>query len=400
MATYRIPESNLEVLKERVAKLQRRAAKLNCGEISFSIGQFEDIPLYLSLEGYTETPNNRPSGQFRRYYSVEVSGQAPRINGWTLAGTIEHIGEAGNVLRMVPDTPAVPVEYRNASPACDHCRLDRNRRDTFLVISEAGEWKQVGRQCLADFLGHVSPEALAEYAELLAQCAGLCEDADEFDGGHYCEPRYGLLEVLEWTAASIRNDGWVSRRESEIKLCSATADRVLNLITNAQARRLEVTEEDENLAAQSLAWSEGLGERSDLNDYLHNLSVLAKSGAINRKGFGLACSMVSAYMRELEMEIKQAKQAEDAAKSNFVGTVGERTTFELTVVKAMPVESVYGVSTLYKLVDGTGNYVTWFSSSAGTDLTVGQTYTLKATVKKHEDYRGTKQTVITRAKIA
>jgi hypothetical protein len=45
------------------------------------------------------------------------------------------------------------------------------------------------------------------------------------------------------------------------------------------------------------------------------------------------------------------------------------------------------------------NILSWFTSSNISDLEVGKEYWLSATVKEHSEYKGEKQTILTRCKV-
>lgn len=65
-------------------------------------------------------------------------------------------------------------------------------------------------------------------------------------------------------------------------------------------------------------------------------------------------------------------------------------------------------SYLHAFVDADGNRVKWFASSKSlampdgsfAALVEGQTVTLKATVKKHDEYKGIRETVLTRGDVS
>ncbi len=70
---------------------------------------------------------------------------------------------------------------------------------------------------------------------------------------------------------------------------------------------------------------------------------------------------------------------------------------ELTVMSARGMDSRWGTTILYKMRDASGNVFTWFSSG-GAGLEAGKTIKLDATVKAHGEYKGVRETVLTRAK--
>ncbi|UKL30051.1 hypothetical protein [Bacillus phage PK2] len=94
---------------------------------------------------------------------------------------------------------------------------------------------------------------------------------------------------------------------------------------------------------------------------------------------------------------KAPEKAPEAPKpvSEYVGSVGERiNALELSVTFVKQFESEWGISTLHKFTDDAGNVFAWFSSSKTLEL--GNKYRMNATVKKHEEFREEKQTVLTR----
>lgn len=83
--------------------------------------------------------------------------------------------------------------------------------------------------------------------------------------------------------------------------------------------------------------------------------------------------------------------------SEFIGTPKERIEFFAKVNKIVKVNGSYGDSLMYLMEDPSGNSIVWVTSSV--DLTEGKEYYMRGTVKDHREYRGIKQTVMTRCKI-
>jgi hypothetical protein len=89
-----------------------------------------------------------------------------------------------------------------------------------------------------------------------------------------------------------------------------------------------------------------------------------------------------------------AKRAEEAETSNWIGTVGERRDFTVTIRHIVTMEGQFGTSYLHIMNDAQGNVVIY----KGTKILGGKTETLtvKATVKEHGERDGVKQTKIAR----
>ncbi|WP_333980521.1 hypothetical protein [Bacillus pumilus] len=87
-------------------------------------------------------------------------------------------------------------------------------------------------------------------------------------------------------------------------------------------------------------------------------------------------------------------------ESNWVGEVGKRQDFALTILSSFEIETQFGWSCINTLKDDEGNKFVWKTQH---DLVYthgkGETIKLKGTVKEHSEYRDEKQTILTRCKI-
>lgn len=99
---------------------------------------------------------------------------------------------------------------------------------------------------------------------------------------------------------------------------------------------------------------------------------------------------------KLENEVKAAVEQliYEPTKSEFIGSIGERLTLDVTIVAARPIDSYFGASTLHTMKDSDENVFVWITSSKS--WPVGAQKKIKATVKEHKIFRGTKQTYLTR----
>lgn len=94
---------------------------------------------------------------------------------------------------------------------------------------------------------------------------------------------------------------------------------------------------------------------------------------------------------------RQEQRDADGKASEYVGEIKERIEFEAEVTGVYGTEGHYGHTDIVKFKDGDRNMFTWFASGY-TDLERGDRITIKGTVKKHDDFKGVKQTVLTRCK--
>lgn len=413
--TYRIKATRLQSLEERFEKIAKRARRIGCVPPTFETLRVEDEA---ETEYNEETKQFEPTGKINRYHVVRLIGERPVIAGHKFVGTLEHNSEVGLILRTVPGE-AIPPSYREAdSTNCDHCKKRiRTRTETFIVEHiESKTFKQVGRQCVADFLGGVDPKNVLAMMEALSQAGellGLYEgDSDEGSFGDRRRELFDVLHVLALTSALCRNIGWIPRSKAAEWDRPSTATLALAYMAERDKKKLfadrygrvnyeemakyDRTEKDYAIAELALEWARGLSESGrELNDYLYNLTTIAKAEAIEARHFGLTCSIVSSYNREQERLLNIERERKQFAASQHFGQIKKREVFILTLTRYTTTEGQYGVTHVYGFQDRVGNFAVWFAST-DSDLQLGRTYRIKATVKDHGEYKGIKQTVLTR----
>lgn len=402
--TYRIPEDNLPRLYTQIEKLNKRARKLGVAEISLE---------HLSEELTEIRDPNDPIDPlrvigYRKWITLRVDGETPRLAGWAFLARLSHV-EGGTLVLNVPGAE-VPERFRTAEPLCEHCGTIRRRNDTFVLRHEDGTIKQVGRNCLADFLGHANPEMLARAAEWLISIhalAGALEEGDVDDYYRDNSPHYYHLgSYLTYVAACIIKNGWVSKGRARDTYETSTADEALSAMYPSSylslAQREDLprpNEADDELAQAALDWAAGLTDEQVTNDYLHNLRVLASAGVVDSRGLGLGASTIVAYQKAMEREVQNRIRREQRGNSEHFGEVKKREVFTLTFTGWSEFEGNYGTTYVMRFVDATGNEAVWFASRAQQDMSVGSTYEVKATVKAHNVRNEIKQTILTRCKV-
>ena len=490
---YDVPEWKMGWLNEKINKLNKVCKKLNI------------TPIQLEIIG--ESTKELEDKKVIVLKKVKITGEAPVLKGWKLIGRVMHT-EEGNLMKLVPGEE-VPTSYRTQPPQCDHCHANRRRNDTFIVkkVSD-GEFKQVGSKCLKDFLGHMSPNAYASYAEALADLnmeLRSIEDEDHesgMGGGRYGLP---IEYFITMAYVYIKHNGYISRAKAKEQFeKSSTSDLLWGILTgknetdhnSREQLSSMITSEDEKFAKSCIAWAKGLKDTVQpeaLSDYLYNLSVASSMPIVTSATLGLMSSLPSAYQREVlslttskmegflgkpgakivakgtisdeslfssatmytlvtedgaelkwfsndieyvegsliyisgvvktnrvEFEKKitmlinvqvldengynnlkeSLKPKEEVAQGNMPNYAdGSKIETEVTILDKKFVESMYGSSTLYKMVDAWGNNLTWFNGGkTGEEFDVGEKILIAGSVKKHDNYRGQEQIVLTRCK--
>jgi len=94
---------------------------------------------------------------------------------------------------------------------------------------------------------------------------------------------------------------------------------------------------------------------------------------------------------------REERRAQERAQSEHLGSVGERLTVTAQIVCERVRDGQWGASTWFLLKTPEGHVLTWQASGTFT-VEQGEDVTLVGTVKRHDEYQGTKQTVITRCR--
>jgi hypothetical protein len=393
---YKVPEHNVPSLQARLARLAKRAAKLGVEAPVVEQCGVEDRKRRVEHDGVERIV-------IERYVCFQLVSSAPvRFSGWTLAAVVDYLyganNERVNLLKTVPSyNKPLPQSYRTDDATCDHCGTARRRSQTFVVAHTEGSTKRIGRQCLADFLGHNGADHILATSGFFEEI-GAALDESECGGGYGAVWRFGISEVLAYAATSIRTVGWTSRSKAREFGTEATADNVWGWLTyyvrkpNKNEKRPPTPESgDVATATAALEWARALPADVD-SDYLYNVRAVATVGSVTGKENGIACSIVSAYLREQD-KLTYAKRA-TAKPSAFIGKVGDhigrksKTSLPAVEVEVMGVhtfEGTFGITTILRMQTDEGNdLVTFYSGALDDEIKRGVRLRVIATVKKQE----------------
>lgn len=400
---YKIPAYRLDELKLFVEKFNRKAKKLNLPSLSFEVIGHE----YITLKVYPDNPWSNETYKVKKLH-IEIMGTIPVISGYRFIGTIDH-AETVNIIRNASNTE-VPEYYRTAPVKCDHCQTKRRRTNSFIIQEvSTGEYKQVGRNCLADYLRSSEVNSHVWYlTQLLSITDNYREDDDEMHHSGYAkqEHYYDLDRYMACVVRSVETKGWVSSSEARDECTTSTAANALNackpLSLKATPKEMDIWQEGQptpdNIALAQLIIQhirEDIGSKPIKTEFESNLIAIYGENLIAKKHIGYAASAYIVHQKHVEAELK--RQLAPAYADSHVGKPGERIALTLKVTSLHYIDSEYGSTKVHNMIDAENHSFVWFASS--TALEVGQTYTIKATIKNHSEYKGAKQTVLTRCKV-
>jgi hypothetical protein len=389
--TARILSHKMDALHEALAEVNRKAEKFGAEPLTLEVSDL-----------ISETS---PSGEVTLYHDVSIIGKLPKISGWSLIARIDHTGPRNIIVSTGETDNLIDPKWRDAKPVCDHCEYMRNRHDTFLLVNDADEWKQVGRNCLSDFAGNTNPVyILGMFVEFEERLRDL--EADE-KSGSIASPFINTITYLSNVSAMIAEHGWYSKtafRNNEFRGLP-TADRAMNNMFPPSVWNEEdlaiISEENLNEANAAFAWVRNL-DGSELNDYEYNLVALTEEDYFNyRRYSGIVASIIQAYRRASGLN-EQGEKREIV--STHQGELKERLKdLTLTLVRRTDIEIAsysgngYDMLKIHNFEDEAGNVYVWKTTTK--KLWEGDTYIVTGTVKKHDEFNNVPQTILTRCKV-
>jgi hypothetical protein len=384
--SFNVPADRLHDLQANVAKMTRRAKRIDQNGLTLQVVK---SVRYTYRDARTDETLTLPC------VNVRISGQVPTINGWSLIARIEHL-DVGNLVSKAPSayTRELPEHFRTCAPTCDHCKQNRARNDTFVLENSQGVTCRVGRNCLADFVRSADIASAVNMFGLISKVQsmilGECDEDHYFSGGRH-SGYASTLVYLTKVVCAMRLHGWCSRKESNNTGMLATADRIADIAMS------QTTDMDAQEAELVYDWAQDLCSREQVSDYISNLRTACAQGYVDSRSKGLVASAVQAYRNELAFNA--AQEAKRGNPSKHVGMVGDKLTFNATVTRCIQKDGMYGMTTIIAMLDDVGNEYTWFASGCH-EYKVSQVVKCKGTVKAHNDYQGTKQTILTRCKLS
>lgn len=384
---FTIVEDLLVQLDKKLQFINRKAKKINVPEVSYQITGTEIVDDI-------------------KYVTIETDVEPVKIEGYKVVATIEHTYAAANIVHKIHDDITLPEDIQTRDGFCEHCNTSRKRKNTVLLQStETGEFIQVGKSCLKDYLGHDLNKALSIYEAV--------EDVEEFlsdcfSHGEGWTKYYNVKDVLNIANEYINRFGYVSAQDATEEN-PKTGNIIWEIIEAIKTKTKLKTElefckelyELDQLTTKVQEVMEWVKGQEPDSQYMNNVKVIIEEGFVQEKHINILVSIIATYNRHLEKMLKEkAKQELNSLnlKNEHYGEVGSRQDFNLKCVACYVSEGFYGITYVNKLIDEEGRTFVWFTSTKGFEQ--GQEVTLKGTIKEHSEFNGEKQTVLTRCKLA
>lgn len=391
--TYSIYEGNFERLEKKLATIKNKCSKYGCEFHYAQVG--EEFRTITTEEGEKITA---------RFIIVEAYGKA-QVNDWEFVAIIEHSNPT-NVIRTFRTEYEVPEGYYTAAPVCEHCNSKRKRKDTYLIRNtETGEFKQVGKSCLKDFTNGLDAAAVAQYISWFDELI----KGETPSGGSWVR-YYKVEEIVQLAVEAVNLYGYQKATlpgEAGYFDKDSTKGVVVDMWCGGRWAKRHLDkgfnvnrEGNKEKATAVLAFVAGLENKLG---YISNLKALCSKVYCEGRDLGIVVSSVACYDREMEYQARKAQREAQQAKekqgveNEWFGTVGERVEVMEPECKLLTSwETEFGTKYLYRFTTENGYVFTWKTCKA-----VGNGKKLKVvgTVKAHTEFRGMKQTELTRCKV-
>lgn len=370
--------------------------------------------LKIQLIGTVFKPSKDPNYTNKKYI-VDVVGKTPTIGGYSVLASIKH-GDGLNIVNQAPGSNIeIPESYWVAKPHCEHCGHKRSRKETVLLLGQDNLIKQVGKNCLADFL---RSDDWANHLGFLAEIEDSLQSSEGDGRLSFGRMTFNVQLIIERTSLALNslNVDWIGKQD-RFDLIRWVTGNFLGITANDKAEDARKLNDrfgkgiinQEKIDEVNEYWKNV--DFSKLNSFQRNLKVLYEQKELKYKQLNMAVWIALAVLSETEegrhLKLKAAERAklnqEQNEKNkllNHIGSVGEKGLFKLKIVNISTFDSQYGEGNRVLFQDENNNEAVWFTSSSVLDFKKDIFLNFKATVKEHSTYKGKKQTILSRVKVA
>lgn len=393
---YAIYEELFPEVEKKLNRIAKKCVK-HGNDFTFKITG-EEIREKINEYGFTE---------YHKFILVEVEGTA-KIDNWECVAILE-AHQSGNIIRRINTEINIPERFKNSENICEHCKTERRRKNLYVIHNtKTDEWLQVGGACLKLYTGGLNMEYVAAYMDGITELEK--NDGAFFFGG---KPYYSVEDILHYAVEVIEKTGYFNSESNLptkglvnwlIGCCLDDAIKEIN--RDLEEYRMDVRfgrkdffKDDTSSKVEEII--KYYKELEDDSEFIHNIHVMLNEGYVQRKNIGFLCYLPEGYARHIQKEIAKAKRAEIVANSEYFGNVGER--YKNKLIQSVNLITTWGtqwgVTYIYKITLEDGASLIWKTSN-GLYLDNNQKFDkITFTVKEHKEYKGEKQTEVTRCKV-
>jgi len=347
---------------------------------------------------------------FYKFIVVEVEGTA-KIDDYECVAVLE-IHNTGNVIRRINTEIDIPTRFLYTENICEHCNSKRQRNELYIIRNvKTNEFKQVGSSCLNLYTHGLNAEYVASFIDGITELEEY--DGNVCGGGKFYFP---VDYVIGYATEIIDKMGYFN--------CNSdlpTKTLLNEMIDGNQKMSKRIEFVNETLKANkffAVEFDESDFHKKDTedrvkkiiqyylnleadNEFMHNVHVLLNDGFVAWQNIGFLCYLPEGYNKYIQKEIKKEEQKKVDEKSEYFGEVGKRyknlNVYDIRILSGW--ETQFGYTYLYRIILEGGNILTWKSSNWYSEDELREMKTIDFSIKNHIEYKGTKQTEVTRCKL-
>lgn len=430
---FKVLHERMEDFTTKVESLNRKAKRYNLPPATWEV--VDDHATAEVLIGTTRDDHGVKQGVYGKRPARIVKLNAPqlKIAGWTFIAKVEPMEGPRNKVSIIGKNVTLHPKTWTTGMHCEHCAQTRKRNAVYILEDAKGVHKQVGSNCLADFLGHDASSA-ANAAEGVARLFGDDGDFDEFATGgagrEYVPTDYALQIILQRIDL---DGGFISRAQADRDNTMSTSESVTGDLFGKESGMMAArARQNPGLVGRAQAvreWAAAIPD-DDTDPFRQNAKSLAMADAVQPREVGLLAGTVASYNRFQEAEARaRSPRANEVfgkpgdkfghpdkklSKKDRDAGVVQHPPHTAKVTRIAHVTGQWGDKQGIELVDEAGRTFMWWASGDttydnadevhqrfGSDtlrrLHTGDVVKLTGgSIKSHGEYRGTKQTTLTR----
>jgi len=380
---YSIAIDAIESVTKKLIAIKKKADKLNC-RFLWQFGDTEK-PVEVRIRDKYGNILNEYTTLSR---TLTIESEIIVNENYELWVKIDHNNNNGNIIITSDQSHEIDQNWFKIPPKCECCHSNHHRVSTFIIRDITNNrFLQVGSTCLREYTG-IDPELtiayLALYSDLYKYSCGEYSEDDFFVSRVY-DVRIMIASAIK----SINDDGYI---KSDYR--DSTKSKMIKI------NQFELSDSDLILSDKIIEW---LKSNNFTDNFLTNCKNIVSNNFIKSDYLGFLAYLPVSYKKWMEKH-------NNNDSSNFVGNIGDKIQFDIKTWNIISnFETAYGTTFIYKFTDNKNNIYVWFTNSRPDNkeyIDENGTYkyrtcdlkTIKGTIKDHNEYKGEKQTILTRCK--
>ena len=365
-----VDDSRVEQLQKELNKLEKKLNKIGGSIKVVDIKNIDNV--------YTD----------KKEYTINTSIEL-LIPDYDLIA-VNKLNVDGTYLYMTIDNRIEVPETVKNTYICNHCNTKRKRKMYYIFYNKKiNNFVSVGSTCCKEYVG-VDIEKILKKYDSIYQSIGVSFDNEI--NLISTDINYIVSKIICYD--KLYNTQYKNYRKYKENLLEFVNELVINSKYQNEYYYYDKHEKElEKEANKTIEYILKMNNKEN-NEYLHNLQQIFNNRFMDAKfiKYILYCTKLV----QLD-KVKKEANKENKKPSNYVGEIKDRLDLNLTLFNIIELEGYYGLSYLYLFKDNEGNIFKWITASK--KLENNTAYKIKATIKNHEEYKGIKQTVLTRCKV-